>query len=441
MSVTQACRVFHATLEREHPQLAVFGEVSRWKRLDSGHAYFSLKDRDARLDCVMWSKNLSRLKFEPDEGMTVVCRGRPSVFGRTGRLQLVVTHLEPQGLGALHAEFQQRVEAFRAEGLLAADRKRALPLLPRRIGVVTSRDGAALHDVLRTLWKHDPAVQVVLAPAPVQGRGAAPRIAEALRRLDRLGRCDVLLVVRGGGSLEDLWAFNEEPVVRAISTCRVPVVAGIGHESDVTIAELVADVRSATPTAAAAAAVGDRVGLRAAFVQAERRLERALGARIERHRHRLAQLERCLPSFDTAVLLRRQHVDDLLDRLEASVREGLRRRERGLVRCERRLQGAAPRARLTAARGKLERALDRLAARTDTRFVSARHRIASAAGRLEAHSPLKVLSRGYAVVEHRDGQILRDPTDVKEGDRLKVTLQRGRLMAQVTSTTQESDDD
>jgi exodeoxyribonuclease VII large subunit len=441
VTVSALCKRLHATLERAYPQVAVVGEISRFKRHDSGHAYFTLKDRHARIDAVMWARVLGRSRFVPEEGMEVICRGRPSVFGRNGRLQLVVAHLEPHGVGALHAEFRQRLEDLRADGLLDPARKRPLPRIPRRIGIVTSRDGAALHDVLRTLWSKDPAADLVLSATPVQGRGAAPRVAEALRRLDRTGACDVILLVRGGGSLEDLWAFNERPVLEAVTGASVPVVCGVGHESDVTLAELVADVRAATPTAAAEAAACDRAAERLAFERVATQLDRAAHQRLRSLRHRLAQLEHRLPPVDGPLWMRRQQLDELVERLHHRVSRRLRRYERRVVQAERRLGAQAPSVRCAAARGRLERAEGRLSAALESRRAACHARLSLAAGRLEAHSPLKVLARGYAVVQRPGGDVIRAADQLRPTDPVEVRLHRGRITAEVTSVSPEAEVD
>jgi exodeoxyribonuclease VII large subunit len=432
-TVTDLCRRLGRTLEQSHPSFWVGGEISGLRAYrGSGHLYFDLKDEGGKIPCVIWSSNRARVRFEPKDGTEVLCHAKTSLFPRTGKLQLSVFFMEPKGLGALHAELEALRAKLRAEGLTADERKRPLPAFPTTVGVVTSRHGAALHDVLRTLWRRHPGLRVRLAPTPVQGRGAAARIRTALRRLDASG-CDVIIVARGGGSLEDLWAFNEEPVARAIAACATPVVTGVGHETDDTLADLVADRRASTPTAAAETVAPVLGEWRARVARAEQRLTRALrsdlGARrrvleglahqlrhpAERHRALKAELHTLEHRLHGAM---QRHVDACHDALRA---------------LDRRLGEQHPRLRLERARSRFVRLEDRLTRALDVRAVAARHRLAAVTGRLEASSPVAVLARGYAFVTDDTGRVLRRSDDVAPDDPIHVRLAAGGLDATVTA--------
>lgn len=372
-------------------RLWVVGEVSNLRRPASGHLYFTLKDEEGQLRAALFRSTARRLPFEPEEGMEVVVYGELTVYEPRGELQLVVRALEPRGAGALQVATEALRRRLEAEGLFEASRKRALPRLPRRVGVVTSASGAALRDVLEVSRRRLPSLPLLLAPCRVQGAGAEVEIAAALAALDEGGRVDVILLVRGGGSLEDLQPFNTERVARAVAACAAPVVCGVGHEVDVTIADLAADARAPTPSAAAELAIPDRRELAGALAQRRARLERAVRGRLASHRAALAHGERVL----------RAHAPG-------------RRVAAGRERWE-----AARRALLRAARTRLERG---------------RARLERGAAGLDSLSPLAVLGRGYALVRRaRDGAIVRGADDAPAGERIAVRVARAELAARVES--------
>src|SRR5688500_12123430 len=274
LSVAELLRSVRASLERRFPLAWVRGELSTLSRAPSGHLYFTLKDAAAQVDCVMFRSRAATIDWEPREGMQVELRALPTLYEPRGRFQLTVEGMRRAGLGPLYERFLRLKEKLGAEGLFDAALKRALPVYPRRIGIVTSLAAAALRDVLTTLSRRNPAIEVIVYPAPVQGEGAADRIATMLARASRRAECDVLLLVRGGGSIEDLWPFNEEVVARAIRACRIPVVVGVGHETDFTIADFAADQRAPTPTAAAELASPSRAALIARVAECARSLSR-----------------------------------------------------------------------------------------------------------------------------------------------------------------------
>ncbi|PZN13483.1 MAG: exodeoxyribonuclease VII large subunit [Bacillota bacterium] len=369
----------------------VRGEISNYKHHSSGHIYFTLKDERAALRCVMFRSAARGLRFEPGDGMTVIAGGRIGVYEAGGQYQLYVEFLEPDGIGALYLAFEQLKERLRREGLFDPARKRPLPRLPRRVGVVTSADGAALRDIIRVASRRNPRVHLVVAPVPVQGEEAAPAIAAAIRRFGRFGGVDVLIVGRGGGSWEDLWPFNEEVVVRAVAESPIPVVSAVGHETDFTLCDLAADVRAPTPSAAAEMVIPDWYELRDRLADLRQRLERAIYLRVRMARDRVERLAASRGMFylRDRVLQHRQRLDMLLHDL------------------------------VTVARRRVE---DR------------RQQLRALTGQLEALSPLAVLARGYSIARDARGHVVKDARDVAPGEPVEVWLHRGRLLCRVEET-------
>ena len=381
VTVTELNRRVRALLENQFEMLWVAGELSNVKRAASGHWYFCLKDPGAQIECAMFRTRAQFLDFRPEDGLKVEVRARVTLYEPRGNYQLVVEEIRKAGLGALYEAFAKLKERLEAEGLFDAARKRPLPAFPRAIGIVTSPAAAALRDVLTTLRRRAPMVPVVLYPAPVQGEGAGAQLARAIQAANTRGECDVLIVCRGGGSLEDLWAFNEEVVARAIFASRLPVVSGVGHETDFSIADFVADQRAATPTAAAVAASPDRAAL-LEHVAAQRR-------RLARDRERLAQharrLRRALPDLAAAG----REIDRAARRMAAAV-----------------------------ARGVAQRA----------RHVAALH---ASLGHLD---PTRVLARGYSIVRDAAGGVRRSSAGLAAGDMLDVTFSEGGAETTVRAT-------
>lgn len=440
-TVSELCRSLAGTLQEHHPQFWVSGEISGLRvHRGSRHVYFDLKDADGKIPCVIWSSNRPRVRFELQDGLEVLCHAKTALYPRTGRLQLSVFFMEPRGLGALFAEFEARRERLRTEGLTAVERKRPLPRFPSTIGVVTSRSGAALHDILRTLWRRHPGLRVLLAPAPVQGRSAAPRIRAAIDRLDRHGECDVIILARGGGSLEDLWAFNEEAVARGIAGCRTPIVTGVGHETDTTIADLVADVRASTPTAAAEAVAPVRDEWLRRLELAEARSLRAVRRRLGDRRRHLEALVRQLRHPAERHRALRARLDHLEHRLESALARAVERGRERLRSSSRRLDAQHPRVRVERARARVERAEDRLERAISSRAVEARHILANLSARLESASPVAVLARGYAFVTDASGRVVRRAEQVEVGDPLRVRLASGSVDATVGAVHPEPEE-
>ncbi len=365
----------------------VSGEISNLKRHTSGHMYFTLKDAKGQLSAAMFKWQCQYLRFAPANGMRVVAHGKVTLYEAGGQYQMVVSALQPDGIGALYAAYEQLKEKLEAEGLFAPERKRALPLMPVRVGVVTSRTGAAVQDILNIITRRWPVCEIVLAPVMVQGEAAPAQIVDAVRRMNAQNACDVMIVGRGGGSIEDLWAFNDEMVARAVADSAVPVISAVGHETDFTLCDFAADMRAPTPSAAAELAVPDIREVRGLIEDTIGRMSVLMDMRLQRLRDRLnnASSRRC---FSSPAYL-----------------------------CEAKSQ-------------RLDIAVSRLSAAMNTLTASSRERLAEVCGRLTALNPLAVLARGYSVIT-REGQIVSSRNQLTRGDRIKIQLSDGSAAAEV----------
>lgn len=426
-SVSELNRRARQLLETHLPLIWVEGELSNFSCPASGHWYFTLKDEHAQVRAAMFRNRNQLVGQRPQSGQQVLVRGRISLYEQRGDYQLIVEHLEPAGHGLLQRRFEELRARLAAEGLFDAARKRPLPKLPRALGVVTSPTGAAIHDILRVLRRRFPALPVFLYPAQVQGAGAARELVAALECANRHGVCDVLILARGGGSLEDLWPFNEEAVARAVAASRIPVICGVGHETDVTIADFAADLRAPTPSAAAELASPDRAELAAAIAALERRMARALtmqlrhlGARLEavrgRLRHPRERLER-----------QAQHLDHLEIRLRRAFLALLHREQAHWQRLVQRLRAQRPEPRLVQARLRLDQARSRLAEAIAQQLERQRRRLDANAGLLHAVSPLATLERGYAIALDDRGRTIDSVGATRVGAAIAVRLRDGRL--------------
>jgi exodeoxyribonuclease VII large subunit len=470
-TVQQVNELVRGAVHRHLPStLHVLAEIGELSRPASGHVYLSLKDRESELRAVMWRSVAQQLRFQPTSGMEVIATGEIEVYTPRGTYQLIVRRLEPRGAGALDLAFRQLRARLEAEGLFDARRKRPLPPVPFRIGVVTSPTGAALRDILRTLHRRFPAAEVVLSPTRVQGEGAAAEVAAAIQRINRhaaaIGGVDVLIVARGGGSLEDLWAFNEEIAVRAVAASEIPTICGVGHETDTSLCDLAADVRAPTPTAAAELATPDRRGLWEWLDQQRVRMTRSLLHALEVRSERLARLERSEPlarplgRWQIAAL----RADDAVHRVRHALFDRLRHARHRLTAAGERLAQRVSAAAIAEARGRVDRARDELAARWAMRERAVRRRVdglvlrAAQAGphtrlrelrarleslvqrahhaaaealplrrerlaarqrALEACNHHRLLQRGYSVVrDARTGTVIRSASEVREGQTL-----------------------
>jgi exodeoxyribonuclease VII large subunit len=428
--VSDLLRAARVALESRFAEVRVEGEVSGLKRSGGGHIYFCLKDAQGQLDCVLYAREAARLKFRLDEGMAVRCRGRLTLYEARGRFQMTVADVEPTGAGALALAFEQLKAKLAAEGLFDTARKRALPFLPRRLGVVTSATGAVIRDIVRVAHRRCP-VPILLAPTPVQGEGASIAIAAALRRLAAVADVDVIIVARGGGSLEDLWAFNEEPVARAIFACRVPVISAVGHETDFTIADFVADVRAPTPSAAAERAVPVLADLRAELALLCRRAGRATSERLRERRHALERARARLGDPRRLLDERRQTLDEAAERARRQLARRLATSRADLRALETRLYRAHPHRRVLEQRNVLAALRHRLGAVPRAELARRRHAVEALHGKLEALSPLRVLERGFSLAQLADGRLLASAADVRPGDEIRVRLRSGELHAEV----------
>jgi len=441
LTVSELNSLVRGLIEEAFPSVWVEGEISNLRRYPSGHTYFTLKDADSQIAVVLFRGAASGgLRFRPEDGLKVLARGRVSLYEPRGGYQLIVEAMEPAGLGALQLAFEQLKARLQAEGLFDAARRRPLPILPRRLGIVTSPSGAAIRDILRVLDRRFANLEVVIAPARVQGPGAAVEIVAGIRDLNRLGGIDVVIVARGGGSIEDLWTFNEEPVARAIASSKAPVISAVGHETDVTIADLVADLRAPTPSAAAEMVVRSKQELADLIGALRARLLAAGRLAVSRLRQDL-QAVGAERAFDLA----RGRLRDAMLRLD-----DLTLRMRGRV--ERSAVTARHRVEILAQRMTPGRLAERLAGRTaraaglarllrsaaGARLESARDTVAAYGERLTALSPLGVLARGYAICRlSAGGPILKEAAMARPGESVEVRLHRGRL----TCDVKEVDDD
>ena len=412
-SVGRLNREVRMLIEHGMPTLWVEGELTNFSRPASGHWYFTLKDRDAQVRCAMFRQRNSLLRFTPRDGQLVLARVRVGLYEPRGDYQLQVEHLEDSGVGALRREFELLQAKLKAEGLFASELKRPLPSLPSCIGVITSPSGAAIRDILNILARRFPAVPVVIYPTAVQGKSAVPELLAAIDAASRRQECDVLIVARGGGSMEDLWAFNDEAVARAIRAAPMPVVTGIGHEVDFTIADFVADLRAPTPSGAAELVVPDSSSWRLALGKFALRLQQSMQRSLRADSDYVEALARRLARTHPGQRLQQsaQKLDELEQRLGNALRFKISAKQLRWQRTDARLNAASP-----------ARSLQHL-----------RQRLAVAASTLNAVSPLGVLDRGYAIVSHpQDGKVLRSAHDAAPGDVVEARLAIGSIRARVT---------
>ena len=442
-TVTELTGRIRTLLEEEFFEVWVEGELSNCKVWNTGHLYFTLKDANAQVKGVMFRSSLLRLRFKPQDGLRVVARGRVSVYDPKGEYQLVCEHFEPEGLGARQLAFDQLKQRLAREGLFDERRKRALPALPHKIGVVTSLDGAAVRDILKVLGRRYANAHIVIRPARVQGDGAALDIARGLAAIAKVPGVDVVIVGRGGGSIEDLWAFNEEVVARAIAGCPVPTIAAVGHETDVTIADFVADVRAPTPSAAAEIVVARHDDFLARIDRLTQRVGAAMTSRGHRLESRLRTLDARtgLAGARGRLAMRGRHIAELTHELGRAMSVGLARRERRNQRLRLTLETFDLRRRLAGVRTRLVAGEGRLTSVIDRRRHAFESQLGAVAAKLESLSPLAVLARGYAVCWNGDRTaVIRDASRVAVGDQVTVTVQHGELSCEVTDRRPKTED-
>ena len=434
ITVSQLNASIRGLLEGQLSDLWIEGEISNCRVWNTGHMYFTLKDGNSQVRAVMFRMALRYLRFKPADGLRVIARGQVSCYEPKGEYQVVCEHMEPHGLGALQLAFDQLKKKLQAEGLFDAARKRPLPSLPRKIGIVTSLDGAAIHDIIKVLRRRHPNAHLVIRPARVQGEGAARDVARAIRALGKVTGVDVIIAGRGGGSAEDLWAFNEEVVARAIVDSPVPVISAVGHESDVTIADFVADLRAPTPSAAAELVVTAKDDFCNRINRLSQRLHASARHGIQQRRARVQTLagRRALAGWQGQLALRGRHAAELTHQLKRAALARLAREGRAFRELRGRLEAQDLRRRFAASRGRLTTADQRLNAAALRARERADTRLRILAGRLSTLSPLAVLGRGYAVCWNADRTaIIRDASSVQPGERVRVTLQEGELACEV----------
>jgi exodeoxyribonuclease VII large subunit len=435
-------------IEREYSDCWVEGEISNLRTPDSGHLYFTLKEESAQIRVVMFRSSARLLRFHPENGLHVTVRGRITVYEDRGELQISAEFMEPQGAGALQLAFEQLKARLAAEGLFEASRKKPIPALPRRIGIITSPQGAALRDILNILARRHRSANVLIYPAQVQGDAAAGEVIAGLRYFqerartqtkDDADRVDVIVIARGGGSAEDLAAFNHEGLARMVADSKIPVISAIGHETDFTIVDFVADLRAPTPSAAAELVIRSRQEIEAQGEEMDRRLEHAIRYRLLMARQQLTQLAQhgAFRGMMDSIHRSQQMLDDRRFRLEKAERQLLERCRRKLETASAAVRHYDARRRLAAIRQQLQTQTANLAAAVRARLLAGRAAVDRRTASLEALSPLGILNRGYALVFDAKGQLVKDASRLAVGDELKARLARGEVRARVTNGEQD----
>ncbi|MBZ5524370.1 MAG: exodeoxyribonuclease VII large subunit [Acidobacteriia bacterium] len=423
-----------STVERGYTDIWVEGEISNLKVADSGHMYFSLKDGDALLKVVMFRMQARLLRFKPDNGMQVIARGRVTIYEQRGELQLSADFLEPLGAGALQLAFEQLKNRLAQEGLFEAARKRAIPQLPRRIGIVTSPRGAALQDMLNVLARRHESVGILIYPAQVQGDAAAADVTAGVRWFSQAKNVDVVIIARGGGSIEDLACFNDEALARAIAASEIPVISAVGHETDFTIADFVADLRAPTPSAAAEMVIESKHQLAEHLAHLHQRLARATRYHLLTAKQQLSELSQhgAFARIQDVISRRAQRLDDLVYRMAANYREQIAGYHRRLDVASTRILHFDFRQSLVLNRGRLNASGEKLVQALRFLMTGNRARLDQLAAQLDALSPVKILERGYALVFDSHGALLKDVSQVSPGETISARVARGSLTAKVT---------
>ena len=432
-SVSQLNREARAQLEGHFPLIWVEGEISNLAKPRSGHIYFTLKDEFAQVRCAMFRMRAMHLRFTPKEGQHVVVRVRVSLYENRGEFQLIAESMEEMGSGALQRAFEALKQRLQAEQLFAQEQKKRLPESPQTIGVVTSPSGAAIKDILSVLARRNPSIKVIIYPTSVQGEMAATEIVHAIETANHRAECDLLIISRGGGSLEDLWPFNEEYVARAIAASTLPTVSAVGHEVDVTIADLVADLRAPTPSAAAELVTADRVDSLQHVQALFQRLKRAIQSNIRVDQQSLQSLRRHLKHPQQHILDQAQRLDELEIRLQRTAQQTLLQRAGKLSALSSRLNGQRPALRIIQSKARLTNIWGQLQRGIAHRLEQNRLNLAKTAQGLDLVSPLATLQRGYAITLTKHSKVVREANQVKIGESITTKLAHGELTSQVTS--------
>ncbi|MHA2800089.1 exodeoxyribonuclease VII large subunit [Vibrio harveyi] len=420
-------------LENEMGIVWLVGEISNFSAPVSGHWYLTLKDSRAQVKCAMFRGNNRRVTFKPANGNQVLVKARLSLYEPRGDYQLIIESMQPEGDGRLQQEFEALKMKLAAEGLFAQTNKQPLPEHPKRVGVITSKTGAALYDILDVLKRRDPSLPVVVYPTMVQGEEAAIQIAQAIGRANSRDECDVLIVGRGGGSLEDLWCFNNEILARTIAASQIPIISAVGHEVDVTIADFVADMRAPTPSAAAELVSRDNSHKDQALVTRQHKLASAMRYYLAQQKQQPARLMHRLERQHPSYQLQRQtqQLDELDMRLQRAMQRFITTRQQAVERKHHRLQLNSPVKHLAEQKSKLDRVEQKLMDAMDRKLLTMRHQLAIAAEKLDTVSPLATLKRGYSITQTEQGQVVTQAKDVKTGDVLVTRLSDGELRSTV----------
>ncbi|HCM1070463.1 exodeoxyribonuclease VII large subunit [Vibrio parahaemolyticus] len=421
-------------LENEMGIVWLVGEISNFSAPVSGHWYLTLKDSRAQVKCAMFRGNNRRVTFKPANGNQVLVKARLSLYEPRGDYQLIIESMQPEGDGRLQQEFEELKMKLAAEGLFAQTNKLPLPEHPKRVGIITSKTGAALYDILDVLKRRDPSLPVVIYPTMVQGDDAAIQIAQAIGRANSRNECDVLIVGRGGGSLEDLWCFNNEILARTIAASQIPIISAVGHEVDMTIADFVADVRAPTPSAAAELVSRDNSHKDQSLVAKQHKLASAMRYYLAQQKQQSAQLlhrlERQHPSYQ--LQRQSQQLDELDMRLRRAMQRFIDTRQQAVERKHHRLQLNSPAKHLAQQKSRLERVEHKLLDAMDRKLLTMRHQLAIAAEKLDTVSPLATLKRGYSITQTEQGKVVRSADDVKMGDLLVTRLANGEIHSTVS---------
>ncbi|WP_434137188.1 exodeoxyribonuclease VII large subunit [Photobacterium leiognathi] len=420
-------------LENEMGVVWLIGELSNFSMPVSGHWYFTLKDSRAQVKCAMFKGSNRHVTFKPGNGNQVLVKARLSLYEPRGDYQLIIESMQPEGDGRLQQQFEQLKMSLAAEGLFAQSLKKSLPEQPKRVGIITSKTGAALHDILHILQRRDPSLPIVIYPTMVQGEGAAISIAQAIGRANARQECDVLIVGRGGGSLEDLWAFNEEIVARTIAASQIPIVSAVGHEVDVTIADFVADVRAPTPSAAAELISRDMTHQTQLLDRKRQQLRHAITAYLSQSLRQTTQLQHRLERQHPQLRLnlQQQHLDEISQRLTQAMARKLQKHQQHVEHNNYKLSLYSPASLVRNAQRNLERSEQRLYDALDRKLLNARHKLAVAAEKLETVSPLATLARGYSITRNEQGDVIRKASQVNAGDTLITTVTDGEIHSSV----------
>lgn len=411
------------------------GEISNFKKHSRGHMYFTIKDDHSRIQAVMFAGNNRFLKFIPEDGMNIIVRGNITVYEATGQYQIYVNEMQPDGVGNLYLAFEQLKKKLELAGYFDEQYKKPLPKIPKEVGVITSPTGAAVRDIITTLKRRFPNIQITLFPVLVQGIEAPKSIVNAIRQANETTGIDVLIVGRGGGSIEELWAFNEEVVANAIFQSIIPVISAVGHETDITIADFIADKRAATPTAAAELAVPNWEDLYERILQRKIRIQRAISKKIETDRKKLTNLQRSYAFRypEQLVTQKEQQLDRLMDDLQKNMKQLLERKRTALLNLEKDVQRNHPKTYILKAKEQLEKNESLLRQQIATLKKERDFQFKHLLTKLEALSPLKIMTRGYSLAYKEEGQLIKSVSDVTVGERLTIKLKDGSVFSKIES--------